>query len=120
MPAVVRSFICMLWLLVLVPLGAACTRATVASFVPVLDVGVRLRRSGDHAQRAAEREAQAYTTELYLWLSFRPLSPAASLPLWSDASGLLLQAPCEENDTACLDETSESEPELAAVREDVP
>lgn len=101
-------------------LVASCTRATVASFVPVLDVGVRLHRAGAYAERAAVRDAQATTTELYVWLSFRPLNPAASLPLWSDASGLLLQTPCEDNDTACLDETSESEPELAAVREDVP
>ena len=119
MPPVVVPLRALLSLLTVL-LAGACTRSSVASFVPVLDVGVRLTRSSAHAQRLAERDAQAFATEVYVWLSFRPLSPAASLPLWSDASGLLLQTPCEENDLTCLDETSESEPELSAVREDVP
>jgi hypothetical protein len=120
MPPVVAPFIRALLWAFLALFAAACTRASVASFVPVLDVGVRLHRSSSYAHHAAERDAQAFATEVYVWFSFRPFSPAAALPLPSDAGGLLVQTPCEESDVACLDEVSESEPELAAVREDVP
>jgi hypothetical protein len=83
----------------------------------VLDVGLRLTRSA--ANQQSTHQGQAFATEFYLWLSFRPQNPAAAVPLMSDASGLLAQAPCDDNDQACLDEAAESEPDLAAIREDV-
>ena len=98
---------------------SGCTRSARASFVPVLDVGLRLNRSAASAQTNA-RSGQTFATECYVWLSFRPQSPAASLPLPSDAGGLLLQAPCADDDTVCLDEAAESEPELQKLQEDVP
>ena len=97
---------------------ASCARSSFTGFVPALDVGMRLVRTAQG--HSAQRGRDSFTSEVYVWLSFRPQSPAASQPLVSDASGLLVQAPCEEGDVACLDEVAESEAELAALREDVP
>ena len=106
--------------LAVVACSLACTRATAVGFVPVLDVGVRVTRSAALTRTSSDRAANELATTAFVWLSFRPPSPAATLPTPSQASGLAFVAPCDEGDSACLDEAAESEPELKPLREDVP
>jgi hypothetical protein len=110
------------WCLLLCTLACSpgCTRSTAAGFVPTLDIGLRLTRSAALASMSSERAAHQLAAEVHVWLSFSPQSPAAALPTPGEASGLTFVAPCDEGDSACLDEAAESEPELMPLREDVP
>ena len=90
-------------------------------FVPNLDVGMRLVRSASqHEATAGPHAHHGLHAIAFVGLSFRPRTDAAALPRNSDASGLILAAPCDEDDTTCLDELAESQPEFSSLGGDTP
>ena len=83
-----------------------------ASFVPSLELGVRITLQGG---QAAERASTGGDLSSFVRLSFRPRVEAATLSSSAEASGLSLGTPCADGDVACLDELAEAERELAAL-----
>ena len=86
-----------------------------ASFVPSVQLGVRVTLQGD---QAAQRSATDADLTSFVRLSFRPRNEAETLSSAGEASGLLLATPCADGDVACLDELAEAERELAALNGD--
>jgi hypothetical protein len=95
----------------LVCLLAGCGRPALAGFVPSLELGVRFTQRGD-----ADDQASSLTG--FARLAFRPRPEADVLPASGAASGLVLAAPCADDDVACLDELAEAEREFGALSGD--
>jgi hypothetical protein len=90
-------------------------------FVPNLEVGMRLvHGERQHELVAGPHAHHGLHAVAFVGLSFRPRTDAAALPRNGDASGLILAAPCDEDDTTCLDELAESQPEFSSLRGDTP
>jgi len=98
----------------LLVLAAGCAPTTLASLVPRLELGLRLRRV-DRARALSDAARGEVDTTLVAWLSWRPVLAAQAVvgPLALSPEAWL--APCELDDADCLAESAEVESELAAA-----
>jgi hypothetical protein len=105
----------------LITLTSGCVRATAASFVPQLQLSLQARRVAVVSLLDANaHEHGRWATTALVALSFTPVRPASQLPTYSELSTLDALSPCAEDDVVCLQETAESESELANVAADQP
>jgi hypothetical protein len=96
-------------------LGAGCGRAGVASFVPALELGIRARRSTDVLSAAQSESDRRWATSAFVGLRFRPFNAAAELPTRGELSPETWIAPCDMDDSICLQEAADAEHEVAAA-----
>jgi hypothetical protein len=100
--------------LALALLQAGCTRASVASLLPTLEVGI-LAQQRRAAMAGVEQEQgqRRWAAVAFVALSFRPVRVASELPLRAELAPETWIAPCDEDDVECLQEASAAERELA-------
>lgn len=93
---------------------AGCTRASIASLLPTLDVGLLAQhRRSTGAGLLGERDEQRWAAVAFVGFSFRPLNVASQLPLRAELAPETWIAPCDEDDVLCLEEAISAESELA-------
>jgi hypothetical protein len=97
--------------LLLAWLQTGCTRASIASLLPTLEVGVLAQQRG-RALDGMEQE-QRWSAAAFVALNFRPVRPASELPLRAELAPETWIAPCNEDDVECLQEASGAEREVA-------
>jgi hypothetical protein len=95
---------------------AGCTRASFASLLPTLEVGVVAQRQLDaRMQLELDHGQRRWGAVAFVALSFRPVRPASQLPLRAELAPEAWLAPCDEDDVECLQEASAAEHEIAAA-----
>jgi hypothetical protein len=99
---------------VLAWLQAGCTRASVASLLPRLEIGI-LAQQRRAAMAGVEQEhgQRRWAAVAFVALNFQPVRVASELPLRAELAPETWMAPCDEDDVECLQEASAAERELA-------
>jgi hypothetical protein len=92
-------------------LHVGCTRASVASLLPTLEIGVTAHQRRSSA--AGSEPEQRWAAVAFVGLSFRSLTVAGSLPSRAELAPETWIAPCDEDDVICLQEATGAEQELA-------
>jgi hypothetical protein len=111
----VRSVLLLIVLGVGACLAAGCSRPAAAAWLPVLDVGVSVRRRAQHDSGAALRGTERWDSVALVALRFRPVNPAAALPERGELLPETWIAPCDADDTICLQEAADAEGEIGAA-----
>jgi hypothetical protein len=99
--------------LLLAWLQAGCTRASVASLLPTLEVGILAQQRRAAVAGVEEQGQRRWAAVAFVALSFRPVRVASELPLRAELAPETWIAPCDEDDAECLQEASGAERELA-------
>jgi hypothetical protein len=95
--------------------GAGCTRASVASALPTLDVALVGSGRRSAASGADEHAERRWSAALFVGLSFRPVVAAAQLPLRAELAPETWILPCDDDDVICLQEAIGAESELSTA-----
>jgi len=95
--------------------AVACSRPSVASWLPALELGVSVRRHADQRSGAQLETAQRWDTLALVSLRFRALNPAAELPVRGELAPETWLAPCDSDDEICLQEAADAEREIGAA-----
>jgi hypothetical protein len=93
---------------------AGCTRASVASLLPTLDVGITAQhRRSSVTGTEGEHSERRWAAVAFVGLSFRRMTVAGELPLRAELAPETWIAPCDEDDVICLQEAIGAEREIA-------
>ena len=93
-----------------------CTRASVASLLPTLEIGIMAQqRRAAMAGMELDQAQRRWAAVAFVALSFRRLTVASELPLRTELAPETWIAPCDEDDVVCLEEAIGAERELAAA-----
>jgi hypothetical protein len=96
-------------------LCVACSRPSAAPFLPMLELGVSVRRRAGHDRGLQPDATQHWDTVALVSLRFRPFNPAAALPERGELLPETWIAPCDPEDTICLQEATEAEREIGVA-----
>ena len=96
-------------------LTGACSRPGAAACLPVLELGVSVRRRAEHDEAAVLRGSERWDSVALVGLRFRPVNPAATLPERGELLPETWIAPCDGDDTICLQEAADAEHEISAA-----
>lgn len=86
----------------------ACQRASLASFVPTLQVRVAAHQARQ-GLLVTQRRRAPWDGSVTAWLRFEPRLAGSNLPYRAEFAAETAVIPCELEDVACLEEFSEGE-----------
>lgn len=93
---------------------AGCTRASIASLLPTLDVGITAQQRRSRVTGTdADHDERRWAAVAFVGLSFRRMTVAGELPLRAELAPETWIAPCDEDDAICLQEAIVAEREIA-------